>query len=349
MRIDLLRDLAEAPGPPGREERVREIVRPVLEAACDRVEEDPLGSLAGVRPREGGHRLMLAAHMDEIALMVTHVEDRGFLRVIPLGGWDARTLVGQRVRVHGRRDLPGVVGTRPVHLLDPEERRKTPAISDLAIDVGLPADEAREAVRPGDTATRARTLEEMGHLLTGKSLDDRVGLFVMLEALAAAGPSAAEVHAVATVQEEVGLRGARVAAARARPHIAIALDVCPADDGPGSATSGASTRLGAGVALRVADAGAIASRPLLDLMIAVAEDRGLPWQTHVSDRGGTDAGAMQVAGEGALTACVSVPTRYVHTSVEACHPDDVEAAISLVAGVVERVGELAPALECRPT
>jgi len=251
--------------------------------------------------------------------------------------------VGQRVQVHGRRELAGVVGLRPVHLLDAEERKAVPAISDLAIDVGLPGEEAREAVRPGDTATRARTLEELGHLITGKSLDDRVGLFVMLEALRAAGPSAAEVHAVATVQEEVGLRGARVAAARVRPHVALALDICPADDGPGSPTAGPSTRLGAGVALRVADASAIAARPLLDLLEAVAEERGLPWQTHVSDRGGTDAGAMQVAGEGALAGCVSVPTRYVHSSVEACHPDDLEAAVALVAGVIERAGELAQA------
>jgi tetrahedral aminopeptidase len=344
MRTELLRALVEASGPPGREDRVAAVVRPELEAVCDRVDEEPLGGLIGVRAGNGGPRLMLAAHMDEIALMVTHVEERGYLRVIPLGGWDPRTLVGQRVVVHGRRDLLGVVGTRPVHLLDAEERKRVPQIADLAIDVGLGGEAALEAVRPGDTATRVRTLEEMGQLLTAKSLDDRVGVFVMLEALRAAGPSGAEVHAAATVQEEVGLRGARVAAGRVRPQIALALDICPADDGPGTPTDAPGTRLGRGAALRVADASAIGSTPLIDLLVSVAEERGIPWQVHVSDRGGTDAGAMQVAGDGALAACVSVPTRYVHSSVEACHPDDIEAAVALVAGFVERAGELSAAL-----
>jgi endoglucanase len=341
MRTELLRALAEAPGPPGREDRVRALVEPELRDSCERVEVDALGNVIGSRGGDGGPRVMLAAHMDEIALMVTHVEERGYLRVIPLGGWDPRTLVGQRVVVHGSRDLPGVVGTRPVHLLDLADREKAPKLADLAIDVGLSADEAREAVRPGDTATRSRRVEQLGHLLTGKSLDDRVGLFVMLEAVRAAGPTRAEVHAVATVQEEVGLRGARVAAARIRPEIGLALDICPADDGPGTPEDGPSTRLGAGAALRVADASAIAAARMVELLRAVAEEREIAWQVHVSDRGGTDTQAMQLAGEGALGCCVSVPTRYVHSSVEACHPDDVAAAIALVAGFLERAHELA--------
>src|SRR5437016_1202572 len=128
MRMDLLRALAEAAGPPGREDRVRAIVRPELLETCPRVEQDPLGGLVGVRPGGGGPRLMLAAHMDEIGLMVSHVEERGFLRVVPLGGWDARTLVSQRVQVHGREDLLGIVGTTPVHLLDETARNKVPKL-----------------------------------------------------------------------------------------------------------------------------------------------------------------------------------------------------------------------------
>jgi endoglucanase len=338
--MELLRALAEAAGPPGREERVRAIVRPELEASCARVEQDPLGGLVGVRPGNGGPRLMLAAHMDEIALMVTHVEERGYLRVIPLGGWDARTLVGQRVCVHGRRDLPGVVGTTPVHLLDEEARSKAPRLEDLAVDTGLAGERVRELVRPGDTITRIRTLDPLGNLLTGKSLDDRVGLFVMLEALQAAGPAKAEVLAAATVQEEVGLRGARVAASRMRPEVGLAIDTCPADDGPGTPTSGPSTRLGAGAAIRVMDASAIGAVPLIDLLVRIADERGIPRQFHVSNRGGTDTQALQLFGDGAVAGCVSIPTRYVHSSVEACHPADIEAAIALVAGLVERVHEL---------
>jgi len=342
MNRALLTALAEASGPSGREERVAAIVRPELEALCDRVERDPLGGLAGVREADGpdAPRLMLAAHMDEIGLMVTGVDDGGFLRFLPLGGWDPRTLVGQRVRVHGREDLEGVVGTTPVHLMDDEARKKPPRLEEMAVDLGLSSDRARELVRPGDVMTRIRALRPLGDLVTGKSLDDRVGVYVMLEALRAAGRSAAEVWAVATVQEEVGLRGARVAAERIRPGIAVAIDTCPANDGPGAPSSSASTRLGRGAAIRVMDASAIGSPALVDLLTRIAEDRGIPHQLHLADRGGTDTGAIQLAGVGAVAGCVSIPTRYVHTSVEACHPDDLDACVALVAGLIERAGEL---------
>ena len=340
MNLPLFTALAETLGPSGREERIRAIVEPELRALCDRVEEDPLGGVAGIR--EGaGTRLMLAAHMDEIGLMVTHVDDRGFLRVIPLGGWDARTLVGQRVRVLGREDLEGVVGTTPVHLLDQEQRTKAPKLEDLAVDVGLPVERVRELVRPGDVIARTRSLRPLGDLLTGKSIDDRVGVFVMLEALRAAGPTTAQVTAWATVQEEVGLRGARVAAARARPQVALAIDTCPADDGPGTPASGPTTRLGLGTAVRVMDASAIGSPALVDLLVRIATEREIPHQLHVANRGGTDTQSIQLAGDGAIAGCVSIPTRYGHSSVEACHPADVEASIRLVAGLIERVGDLA--------
>ena len=342
MRRDLLTALCEVAGPSGREERVRALVRPELEATCERVETDPLGGLTGVRSGSGGPRLMLAAHMDEIGLMVTHVDDRGYLRFVPIGGWDARTLLGQRVVVHGREDLPGVVGTTLVHLLDEAARQKAPRMEDLAVDTGLSAADVRALVRQGDVITRTRTLESLGDLVTGKSLDDRVGLFVMLEALRAAGPSPAEVHAAATAQEEVGLRGAKVAAARIRPDVGVAIDTCPADDGPGTPANGPSTRLGQGAAIRLMDASAIGSPALADLLVRIAEGHDIPYQFHVSNRGGTDTQSLQLAGEGAVAGCVSIPTRYVHSSVEACHPDDIQAAIDLVAALIEHVHELAP-------
>jgi endoglucanase len=283
---------------------------------------------------------MLAAHMDEIGLMVTHVEERGFVRVIALGGWDPRTLVGQRVLVRGREDLEGVVGTTPVHLLDADERRKAPKLEDLGVDLGLPGERVRELVRPGDTVTRVRQLRRLGELITGKSLDNRVGVYVMIEALRAAGPSPGEVVAVATVQEEVGLRGARVAATRVRPQVALAVDTCPANDGPGAPSPGATTRLGQGAAIRVMDASAIGSPALVELLTGIARERGIPHQFHVAGRGATDTGSLQLAGEGAIAGCVSIPTRYIHSSVEACHPDDVEACVRLVAALIESVGNL---------
>ncbi len=337
MDIALLGRLSEASGPPGAEDRVREIVRERLAAVADRVDELAMGCLDGVRAPAGpgAGRLMLAAHMDEIGLMVTHVDDRGFVKFIPLGGWDARTLVGERVLVHGRDDLIGIVGTTPVHLLDEAARSKAPTMDDLTIDLGLTAGRAQELVRKGDVATRLRSLIPLGDLVTGKALDDRVGLYVMLEALRTAGPSRMEVHATATAQEEVGLRGARTAAHRIAPDVAVAIDTCPADDGPGTPKSGPSTRLGDGVAIRVMDGSAIGHRGLVDLLITLAGERGIPHQLHVSDKGGTDTASLQMAGPGAIAGCISIPTRYVHTGVEACHPDDVDAAVALTAGLIE--------------
>ena len=205
-------------------------------------------------------------------------------------------------------------------------------------------------MRPGDVATRIRALRTLGELVTGKSLDDRVGVFVMIEALRAAGPSPAEVVAVATVQEEVGLRGARVATARVRPDIALAIDTCPANDGPGAPASGPSTRLGKGTAIRIMDASAIGAPALVDLLTRIATELEIPHQFHVANRGGTDTGSLQLSGEGAIAGCVSIPTRYVHSSVEACHPDDIEASIALVAALIERIDELeAPPADAQAT
>ncbi len=341
----LLATLAEASGPPGSEDRVRDIVRARLEESADRVDDLAMGCLDGVRAPAGepAGRLMLAAHMDEIGLMVTHVDDRGFLRFIPLGGWDARTLVGQRVLVHGRDDLVGVVGSTPVHLLDEAARGKAPKMDDMAIDLGLPAERARELVRKGDVVTRIRELTPIGDLVTGKALDDRVGVYVMLEGLRTAGPSRMEVHATATAQEEVGLRGARTATHRIAPDIAVAIDTCPADDGPGTPASGPSTRLGEGVAIRVMDASAIGSPALVRLLVDLAVERDIPHQMHVSNKGGTDTASLQMTGRGSIAGCISIPTRYVHTSVEACHPHDIDAAVTLTAALIEEAHRLLPA------
>lgn len=338
MRIDLLTALSEAHAPSGHEQAVRDIVRPELEATCDRVVEDPLGGIAGVRDGDGP-RLMLAAHMDEVGLMVRHVDDRGFLRVVPLGGWDARTLVSQRVVVHGRERIDGVVSVSPVHLQDRNGGGGQLKVEDLAIDVGLTGDRAKELVAVGDVITRDQRLVRIGDLVSGKAIDDRVGVLVMIEAVAAAARGG-ELWAYATVQEEVGLRGARVATGRVRPDVGLAIDTCPAADGPGKDGARATAKLGQGAAIRIMDASAIVPQSVVDLLTRIAEERDIPHQFHLSDRGGTDTGELQRSGLGALAGCVSIPTRYGHSSVETCHPDDVDAAIALVAGFIERVGEL---------
>ena len=204
-----------------------------------------------------GPRLMLCAHMDEIAFMVQHIEDSGFLRVLPLGGFDAKTLTAQRVIVHGREDLLGVMGTTAVHLMSEEDRKRPPKLEDFYVDVGLPAERVRELVRPGDVVTRERELARLGNLVTSKSLDNRAGLYVLVEAMRALGAHECEIFAVAAVQEEVGLRGARVAAARIRPQVALAMDITLANDGPGTAAHQHVSTIGGGAAIKVYDTSVI--------------------------------------------------------------------------------------------
>ena len=342
MNLDLLSELCETPGAPGREERIRAVVRRELEPLADSVEVDPLGSLIARRAGAGGPTLMLSAHMDEIGFMVTHVEDGGFLRLIPLGGFDPKTLTAQRVIVHGREDLLGVLGTKAVHLMSDEEKRKAPALDDYFVDVGLPAERVRELVRAGDVVTRERAMARLGDLVTCKSLDNRAGLYVMIEAFRALSEHHCEVVAVATVQEEVGLRGARVATQRVRPQIGLAIDITLANDGPGAKPHERITTVGGGAAIKVYDTSAIVPREVVDHLVAIAGVRGIPSQLEVMVRGGTDTRELGLSGDGAPAGCVSIPTRYVHQVVEACHPDDLDACVALVTAFCETAEALVP-------
>jgi endoglucanase len=342
VNLELLTELCETPGAPGREERIRAVVRREIEPHADSVEVDPLGNLIARRAGAGGPRLMLSAHMDEIGFMVTHVEDGGFLRLITLGGFDPKTLTAQRVIVHGREDLLGVLGTKPVHLMSDEEKRRAPALDDYFVDLGLPAERVRELVRPGDVVTRERAMARLGDLVTCKSLDNRAGLYVMIEAFRALGDHDCEIVAVASVQEEVGLRGARVATARVRPRIGLAIDITLANDGPGAKPHERITTIGGGAAIKVYDTSAIVPREVVDHLVAIAGERGIPSQLEVMVRGGTDTRELGLSGDGAPAGCVSIPTRYVHQVVESCHPDDLDACVALVTAFCETAHTLIP-------
>jgi endoglucanase len=348
MDLGLLAELCEAPGAPGREDRVREIVVRELTPLVDEVTIDPLGSVVARRaPRPGGDgapapRLMLSAHMDEIAFMVSHVDDNGFINLVPVGGFDAKTLTAQRVVVHGRQELLGVMGSKPIHIMSDEERKRPPRLEDYFVDVGLPGDRVKELVRQGDAVIREREMARLGDLVTCKSLDNRAGLYVMIQAVRALGDHACEVFAVATVQEEVGLRGARVAASRIRPHVGLAIDITLANDTPGAKPHERVTAMGAGAAIKVYDSSAIVPAALVDHLTALATDRGIPHQLEVMLAGGTDTRELQLAGDGAVAGCVSIPTRYVHQVVEACHPDDLDACVALVAAFCETGHQVIP-------
>ncbi|MBZ0267364.1 M42 family peptidase, partial [bacterium] len=235
MNLELLSELCRTPGGPGREERVREVVIRELKPLADRIDVDRMGNVTATRsPRgKGGkgtkkpRRVMLSAHMDEISLIVTHIEKGGFLRFSTLGGFDPKTLSAQRVLVHGKgkKDLIGLIGSKPIHIMSAEERGKMPGIETFFIDLGMPESKVRQLVDIGDLCTRERDFVQVGDLVSTKSLDDRVGLFVMIEAMRKLKSHAVEVLAVGTVQEEVGIRGAQVAAEHHRPDLGVALDV----------------------------------------------------------------------------------------------------------------------------
>jgi endoglucanase len=336
MNIKLLAELCQVPGAPGHEDRIREVVVRELKPIVDDIHVDNMGNVIARRNGSAkGKKLMLAAHMDEISFLVKHIDENGFLRFATLGGFDAKTLTAQRVIVHTRNgDVLGVMGSKPVHLMSDEERKAAPKIENYFIDLGLPRRDVVKTVRVGDTVTRERAFTQIGNMINTKSLDDRVGVFVMIEAVRKAKRQGVDLYAVASVQEEVGLRGATAAANYVQPDIAIALDVTLANDVPDSKPQDRVCELGKGAAIKIMDSSVIAHRKLVDFMQKTAESKKIPYQLEVLTAGGTDTAAMQKAGPGAIAGCISVPTRYVHSVIEMCHQRDVRAAIDLLAAVI---------------
>jgi tetrahedral aminopeptidase len=242
--------------------------------------------------------------------------------------------------VHGREDLLGVLGTKAVHLMSDEEKRRPAKLEDYFVDLGLRPERVRELVRPGDVVTRERAMARLGDLVTCKSLDNRAGLYVMLKAFQALTEHRCEVVAVASVQEEVGLRGARVATQRVRPRIGLAIDITLANDLPDAKPHERITTLGAGAAVKVYDTSAIVPAAIVEHLVGLGEERGIPTQLEVMVRGGTDTRELALSGDGAPAGCVSIPTRYVHQVVETCHPDDLDACVDLVVAFCETAHSL---------
>jgi endoglucanase len=295
MNESLLRELTQTDGIASREDRVRDVVVTHMQALVDDLRVDSLGNLIGIKQGTGGPRVAIAAHMDEIGFLVRHIDDNGFLRIQPVGGFDPRVLNAQRVRVHRRigEPLHGVLqpGTKPKHLLQPGEGKEL-QFEDLFVDIGLPADQVREHVQLGDMITLRRDLEVIGDVVTSKALDDRLGVYVMLEAIRAAGDVDAEIIAVATTQEEIGLRGATTSAFGVQADIAIALDVTIAGDTPGIPADATVTKLRSGTAIKVFDSSHVPNPNLVQHLREIAEAENIPHQLEILPRGGTDAAAF---------------------------------------------------------
>ena len=333
--FELLAEVTETSGVPGYEDRVREIVRRELEPAVDRVRTDAMGNVVGTIGG-GGTDIVVAAHMDEIGFMVRHVTDDGFVRVDALGGWDPRVLKAQRVTVHtDDGDVQGLIGSVPPHTLDEEQLEAKPDVEDVHIDLGLDGEEAQERISRGDLVTLEQTTERVGDVATGKALDDRVCLFAMLEAARRIDDPDVTVHFAATVQEEVGIRGAQALGFDLNPDLAIALDVTVANDVPGFEPADHVTELGEGTAIKLKDSSVITTPKVHGRLQDVAEAEGIDHQLEVLPAGGTDTAGFQRASGATPVGALSIPTRYLHTVTESAHVDDVAATIDLLTAFLE--------------
>jgi len=338
--LHLLKQLSEARGPSGREHPVTQRLQELWQPFCHSLRVDAVGNLIGVRYGTGPEprrRLMFAAHMDEIGLIVTGLKE-GFLQIGAIGGMDRRILLGQPVIVHGRRDLPGVIGARPPHVLRPEDRSKILPWHKLYVDVGLPPDEVAELVAVGDLISLDRSLIELKNgLVAGKALDNRVSVAVVTLALEALAQRthAWDIYAVATVQEEVGTKGALVSAYGVEPQVAVALDgtFAQQNDDSGTGTYEMNKRVYVGI-------GPNFHPGLLKDLQRVAEREEIPLGLDPAPgHSGTDAWAIQVARAGVPTALVEVPIRYMHQPIETVALRDVERAARLLAAFA---AQLAP-------
>ena len=334
--FDLLAELTESDGVPGYEDQIREIVREELSSTTDEVRTDAVGNVVGTVYGDADYEVVVAAHMDEIGFMVRHVTEEGFIELDALGGWDPRVMRAQRVTVHTEEgDLPGVIGSPPPHTQDEEDREEPPEVEDMHVDLGLDPEEANERVSVGDLVTMDQTTELVGDLVTGKALDDRVCVFAMLEAARRLDDPPATIHFAATVQEEVGLRGAEALSVDVDADLAIALDVTVANDIPEFDEEEYVTELGEGAAIKLKDSSVITTPGVHRRLQALAKEREIPHQLEVLPAGGTDTARFQTAGGARPVGAISIPTRYLHTVTESAHHEDVAAAIDLLAAFLE--------------
>jgi putative aminopeptidase FrvX len=335
-----LKLLLETPSPSGFERPIQDVVRAWAGPFADEVRTDRHGNVIAVRHPPAGSpgpavRVMLAGHCDQIALMVQHIDDNGFLYVQPIGGWDMQILLGQHLTVWTRQGaVPGVLSRRAPHLLTGDERNKVPGWTDVWIDIGVrDRKECEDLVSPGDPVTFALGYRPMRNgLASSPAMDDKVGLWVVMEALRLLHerPLRASIYCVSTVQEEIGLRGATTSAYGINPQVGIAVDVCHATDTPGNdkKTLG-DTRLGAGPVLF---RGPNINPRVLDRLQESARAREIAVQVRGVPRAtGTDANAIQLSREGVATGLIGIPNRYMHSPVEMVHLDDLDRAAQLLA------------------
>jgi len=341
--IDLLTRVCKTPGAPGYEQKIREDIIEIVTPYVDTVEVDAMGNVHALKKSAspGAKKVLVAAHMDEISFITTHIDDDGYVRFHPLGGFDPKTLTAQRVIIHGKEDVLGVMGTKPIHIMKPAERKKMPEISDFYIDTGMKKEEVEKLIEIGNPITRERDLCVMGPCVNSKSLDNRVSVYILIEALREMQEHQldVDVYGVFTVQEEVGLRGAMTAASGIDPDFGINLDVTLACDYPNALPHERITSLGDGTAIKVLDGATICDYRMVNMMKALAKENKIPYQMEILPAGGTDtAGIQRYSKGGSIAGGISIPTRYLHQVIEMAHLQDVRATIDLLKSSLNRIG-----------
>ncbi len=334
INVALLKEICEVPGVPGHEQKVRELITRELTGIADDISVDNMGNLIAVKKgKSSDKKVMAAAHMDEIGFIVHHIDDNGFLRFHPLGGFDPKTLTSQRVVVHGQKDVIGVMGSKPIHLMTAEERGKNLSLNDYFIDLGMKKEEVVKIVQVGNVVTRERELIEMGDCVNCKSIDNRVAVFILIETLREL--KGVEIpfdfYGVFTVQEEVGIRGAQVAAHHINAEFSFCIDTTIAFDTPGAKPEECVTKLGEGVAIKIMASSAICDYRMVKFMKEQADAAKIKWQPELLPAGGTDTAGMQrMATYGTIAGAVSIPTRHIHSVIEMAHKEDIKGNIDLL-------------------
>ncbi len=333
INVELLKKICEIPGAPGFEQPIRALVLEELKSITDDVEVDPMGNVIAVKKGTSDKRIMCAAHMDEIGFIVTHIDEEGFIRFHTLGGFDPKTLTAQRVIIHGKEPVIGVMGSKPIHLMTQEDRNKPLRTEDFFIDTGRPYEEISKLITVGDSVTRERKLIEMGNCVNCKSIDNRVSVFILLETLRALKTKkiSGDFYAVFSVQEEVGLRGATAAASYINPDFGLGLDTTIAYDVPGSKAHEQITGLGKGVAIKIMDSSVISDQRMVKYLKQTANKNKIKWQPEILTRGGTDTAPIQRSGRGgSIAGALSIPTRHIHQVIEMAHKEDILNTIQLL-------------------
>ncbi|TNE56178.1 MAG: M42 family peptidase [Bacteroidetes bacterium] len=336
----LLAEICKTPGAPGHEQKVRELVMKELEGVVDELRTDNLGNVYAIKRGKGKKRVMIGAHMDEIGFIVTHIDDKGFIRFHTLGGFDPKTLTAQRVIIHGKKDIIGVMASKPIHVMTPEERNRVAKIKDYFIDTGLSKEELEKSVSIGDPITREREYIEMGNCVNSKSLDNRLAVFILIETLKKLKSKKVpyDIYGVFTVQEEVGIRGANVSALEINPDFGFGLDTTIAFDLPGAAAHEMITKLGEGTAIKIMDASTICDYRMVDYMKKTADKYKIKWQPEILTAGGTDtAGIQRMTQGGSIAGAVSIPTRHLHQVIEMADKSDILGSIELLTACVSEL------------